>query len=98
MGKDCNDTLIPAETLRPDLSVADVIYYPLKTRLILDAENAGCAAAVTGIGMMLEQAAAGEKIWFDIDMPTETKSPQNSFPKTRTTDTNEESMFPCNPT
>ncbi|WP_415927550.1 shikimate dehydrogenase [Slackia piriformis] len=71
MGKDCNDTLIPAETLRPDLSVADVIYYPLKTRLILDAENAGCAAAVTGIGMMLEQAAAGEKIWFDIDMPTD---------------------------
>ena len=47
--------------------VSDTIYFPLKTQLLLDAEAKGCQA-INGKGMLLYQAAAGEKIWFDIDM------------------------------
>lgn len=69
MGEDdCTDTPVPAEFLRKDLVVADCIYHPFKTQLLQDAEAAG-AQTVGGIGMMNEQAALGEKIWFGIDMP-----------------------------
>ena len=70
MGEGCEDSLIPVDYLRPDLAVADVIYYPRETRLIRDAKDLGCVT-VPGIGMMLEQAAAGEKIWYNAEMPTE---------------------------
>ena len=70
MPEGCEDSLIPDDYLRPDLAVADVIYYPRETRLIRDAKALGCVT-VPGIGMMLEQAAAGEKIWYDAEMPTE---------------------------
>ncbi len=70
MGEGCEDSLIPVDYLRPDLVVADVIYFPRETRLIRDAKALGCVT-VPGIGMMLEQAAAGEKIWYGVDMPTD---------------------------
>ena len=70
MGEGCEDSLIPVDYLRPDLAVADVIYFPRETRLIRDAKALGCVT-VPGIGMMLEQAAAGEKIWYDAEMPTD---------------------------
>ena len=38
------------------------------TQLLQNAEAKGCQV-VTGIGMMNEQAAVGEKIWFGVDMP-----------------------------
>lgn len=68
MGNESNDSLVDPSTLRPDLTVADVIYFPRETRLIQDAKKAGCRV-VPGLGMLLEQAAAGERIWFGADMP-----------------------------
>ena len=70
MGEGCTDTPVPAEFLRPDLVVADCIYSPLYTQLLQNAQAIG-AKAITGIGMMNEQAAVGEKIWFGIDMPVD---------------------------
>ena len=69
MGQGCEDTPVPVDFLRPGLVVADAVYYPRETRLIRDAAAAGCTT-VPGLGMMLEQAAAGEKIWYGVDMPT----------------------------
>lgn len=68
MGYDCTDTPVPAEFIKEGMVVGDAVYLPLETQLLKDAAAKGCQC-VGGIGMMNEQAAIGEKIWFDIDMP-----------------------------
>lgn len=68
MGYDCTDTPVPAEFIKEGMVVADAVYLPLETQLLKDAAAKGCKA-ISGIGMMNEQAAVGEKIWFGIDMP-----------------------------
>ena len=68
MGSSADDSLVDRAALRPGLAVADVIYFPRETRLIRDAKEAGCKV-VPGLGMLLEQAAASEMIWFGVEMP-----------------------------
>ncbi len=46
--------------------VTDIVYTPLKTNLLLEAESKG-HKVVDGLGMLLHQARAGFKAWFDID-------------------------------
>ena len=70
MGENCTDVPVPAELVPEHLVVADVIYLPRETQFIRNAAARGCVT-VPGLGMMLEQAAAGEAIWFGVDMPTE---------------------------
>ncbi|AJH01624.1 shikimate dehydrogenase [Clostridium beijerinckii] len=53
---------------RKDLVVADVVYNPRKTRLLEDAEAAGCKI-VTGIGMLLWQGAEAFKLYTGLEMP-----------------------------
>ena len=64
-------TLIAPELLRKDLVVADTVYNPRKTQLILDAEEAGCKAAVGGIGMLLWQGAEAFHLYTGKEMPTQ---------------------------
>ncbi len=68
MGADCTDTPISADLIKEGMVVADAIYFPLHTQLLQDAAAKQCQI-VTGIGMMNEQAAVGEQIWYGIDMP-----------------------------
>lgn len=70
MGEGCTDSLVQPEFLTPDLVVADVVYHPRETQLICDAKAKGCRV-VPGLGMILEQAAAGEAIWYDAAMPVD---------------------------
>ncbi|MGI6590635.1 MAG: shikimate dehydrogenase family protein [Eggerthellaceae bacterium] len=70
MGEGNTDTLVPPEFLRKGLYVADACYFPRMTQLLKDAEAQG-AIPVGGLGMMIEQAAAGEKIWFDVETPVD---------------------------
>ena len=58
------------EFLREDLVVSDLVYHPIKTRLIKIAETKGCEI-VTGIGMILWQGAYAFKIWTGEEMPME---------------------------
>ncbi|WP_238901018.1 MULTISPECIES: shikimate dehydrogenase [unclassified Clostridium] len=53
---------------RKDLVVADVVYNPRKTKLLEDAEAAGCKI-VTGIGMLLWQGAEAFKLYTGLEMP-----------------------------
>ncbi len=55
------ETLVPALCLRKDLLVFDVVY-PHKTRLLRDAESAGCRT-VSGMDMFVNQAYEQMKIW-----------------------------------
>lgn len=70
MGADNTDTPVPAEFIKPGMTVADAVYHPLHTQLLQDAAAKDCKV-ITGIGMMNEQAAIGEKIWYGIEMPIE---------------------------
>ncbi len=45
--------------------VVDIVYSPLKTRLLQQAENQGLIA-VDGLGMLLHQAVRGFELWFGI--------------------------------
>ena len=58
---------------RPGLVVCDAVYHPKKTKLLKEAEEAGCTC-ITGEGMLLWQGAAAFKLYTGLDMPvTEVK-------------------------
>jgi len=69
MGDDDN-SLIPKEFFFKDLIVSDIIYHPAKTRMLKDAEEAGCRI-INGKYMLLFQGAAAFKEWTGLDMPVD---------------------------
>ena len=70
MGDGCDETPVPPDFIKPGMVVADAIYHPRETRLIIDAQAHGCNM-VPGLGMLIEQAAASEAIWYGVQMPIE---------------------------
>ena len=60
---------VPEDVLRPELAVADVVYNPRETLLVRKAKEAGCRAAVGGIGMLLWQGAAAFELFTAQEMP-----------------------------
>jgi shikimate dehydrogenase len=67
---DPSATPVPAELLRPDLAVLDLVYRPSPTRLIADARAVG-AIARGGAGTLLRQAVASFALWAGRDAPVE---------------------------
>ena len=64
-------SLIDKSLLRKDLVVSDTVYNPEKTQMILDAEEAGCAKAIGGAGMLLWQGAVNYELFTGKAMPVE---------------------------
>jgi shikimate dehydrogenase len=62
-------SLVDTALLRKDLVVADTVYNPEKTQMILDAEAAGCAKAIGGKGMLLYQGAVNYGLFTGKEMP-----------------------------
>lgn len=62
--------VIDEDMLYEGLTVADTVYNPVESKLIKMAKAHGLAA-YGGLGMLLQQAALAEKIWFGTDMPIE---------------------------
>lgn len=54
---------VPLDGLQPGAVVTDLVYAPLKTKLLQTAEEAGCTT-VDGLGMLLYQAVPGFERWF----------------------------------
>ena len=54
---------VPLDGLAPTTVVTDLVYTPLKTRLLQEAEQLGCPT-VDGLGMLLHQAVPGFERWF----------------------------------
>jgi shikimate dehydrogenase len=54
---------IPLDGLHPGQVVTDLVYTPLRTRLLIEAEAAGCTT-VDGLGMLLHQAVPAFERWF----------------------------------
>lgn len=56
---------VPLDGLRGDAVVTDLVYAPLKTRLLIEAEKMGCVV-VDGLGMLLHQAVPAFERWFGV--------------------------------
>ncbi|MEP6019319.1 MAG: shikimate dehydrogenase [Paracoccaceae bacterium] len=54
---------VPLDGLRSDSVVTDLVYTPLRTPLLAEAEARGCTT-VDGLGMLLHQATPGFERWF----------------------------------
>jgi len=50
--------------------VMDMIYNPVKTRLLMEAEAAGCAVR-SGVGMFVHQGAEQIRLWTELEPPRE---------------------------
>lgn len=63
-------SLVPRELLRPGLAVFDAVYNPRQTRLIQDAQQAGCQT-ILGLEMFLGQAYVQFELWTGQPAPRE---------------------------
>lgn len=54
---------VPLDGLMPGALVTDLVYTPIKTRLLSVAQDMGCVT-VDGLGMLLHQAVPGFERWF----------------------------------
>ena len=64
-------SVVPAELLRPGLSVFDAVYTPRRTKLLCDAADRG-ARVVEGLEMFLGQALVQFELWTGQPAPRET--------------------------
>jgi shikimate dehydrogenase len=62
------ETSVPNDLLRANQVVFDMVYRPLKTRLIEDAESAGCKT-ILGVEMLVNQAALQFEAWTGVNAP-----------------------------
>lgn len=69
MGDLADQSVILPDYLVDGIAVADTVYEPRKTKLLKDAEARGLKA-ISGLGMLLWQAAIAEDIWVGKEMPT----------------------------
>ena len=63
-------TPVDAAHLHAGLTVFDVVYNPLRTRLLQEAHSAGCRT-VPGAEMFIQQAVAQFELWTGVDAPVE---------------------------
>jgi len=65
-----DDTPVAAEKLHPGLVVMDIVYNPLKTRLLREAACAGCTT-VDGLSMFVHQGAQQFELWTGLKAPVD---------------------------
>ena len=70
MTPDTNETPVPRNLFKPDLVVFDIVYNPIKTRLLREAEEAG-AKTVSGVDMLAWQGALAFEKWTGLKAPLE---------------------------
>ena len=68
MSLNIDETPVPARLLKPGLVVFDIVYNPIKTRLLREAEAAG-AQTIGGIDMLVWQGALAFERWTGREAP-----------------------------
>ncbi len=63
-------TPVPPRILHPALTVVDIVYNPVETKLLREAGEKGCKT-VSGVGMLVHQGAEALRIWLGVDPPVE---------------------------
>lgn len=62
MNPAANQSIVPPHLLRSDLTVMDIVYNPVETKLAKNAKATG-AKVISGVEMLIYQGAASFKIW-----------------------------------
>jgi shikimate dehydrogenase len=70
MHPNASQSPVPPEWLKPDLTVMDIVYNPVETKLARDAKAAG-ARVVSGVEVLIHQGAASFEIWIGCKAPVE---------------------------
>jgi shikimate dehydrogenase len=70
MSPDIDETPVTSDLLKPDLTVFDIVYNPIKTRLLREAEAAG-ARTISGLDMLVWQGALAFEKWTGVKAPIE---------------------------
>ena len=70
MSPNIDETPLDSDLLRPDLVVYDIVYNPIKTRLLREAETAG-AKTINGVDMLIWQGALAFEKWTGLKAPVE---------------------------
>jgi shikimate dehydrogenase len=70
MGPLRDQSVLPAEFLHPDLIVADAVYDPPVTKMLATAQACG-NVTISGLGMLLWQAAIAEELFVGAAMPVD---------------------------
>ena len=70
MNPHSNRSPVPGGLLRPGLVVFDIVYNPVKTRLLAEAEQAS-AEIINGLDMLVWQGALAFKLWTGVEAPVE---------------------------
>ncbi len=70
MYPDIESSPVPSDLLRSDLSVMDLVYNPLETKLLKDAKTVG-AKVISGLEMLIYQGAVAFHIWTNCPAPVD---------------------------
>jgi shikimate dehydrogenase len=70
MNPAANQSIVAPQWLRSDLTVMDIVYNPVETKLAKDAKAAG-ARVISGVEMLIYQGAASFQIWTGLPAPIE---------------------------
>ncbi|MFC2071895.1 shikimate dehydrogenase [Chloroflexota bacterium] len=70
MSPNTDETPVTADLLKPGLVVFDIVYNPIKTRLLREAETAG-AKTISGLDMLIWQGALAFEKWTGQKAPVE---------------------------
>ncbi len=70
MSPNTDETPVPARLLKADLVVFDIVYNPVKTRLLTEAADAG-AKTISGLEMLVWQGALAFEMWSGLKAPLE---------------------------
>ncbi len=68
MSPNSEETPVPAQLLKPELVVFDIVYNPIRTRLLKEAEAAG-ARTIVGVDMLAWQGALAFEKWTEQPAP-----------------------------
>lgn len=63
-------SILEAEALHPELTVFDIVYNPLQTKLLKAAKEAG-AKPISGVLMLVYQGAEAFRLWTGLEPPVE---------------------------
>ena len=74
-------SVVPADVIHSDLTVLDVVYTPLETKLLRDAKDRG-ATVVDGASMLVYQGVEAFEIWTRKEAPVDamSKAVRNALP------------------
>ena len=70
MTPDIHQTPVDSDLLKPELTVFDIVYNPIKTRLLREAESAG-SRTISGVEMLVWQGALAFEKWTGLKAPVD---------------------------